>query len=496
MQKRKNILFILTDQQRADFCGCYGATWLKTPNIDMLASEGVLYKHAVTPSAACVPARASLLTGRSPIENRVINNAQWLRPDHTDMNIFTWPQILAKEGYHTASIGKMHFYPWDISEGFQYRIIAEDKRHNGIQDDYSMFLKKHGYERVHGSISEGYYENLGATVSHLPEELQIDRYVCDRTLEYLDLLNNQNNLNAKNQKEEVPFAMMIGFPGPHCPYDPSQEMLDKMQDSDDIPNPAPRTKTSDTLRDRNIRDNSLSWNGVDITEFSIEKAHKVRLHYSALVQAIDEYLGQIIAKLKEHNMYDDTIIIFSSDHGDYLGDFGMAGKAHFYEGAIRIPMIIRNPGTQPLEINHPVSLTDIFNTILNFAGLNPVDTFDSTTLAPFGSSEKREDIFGCIDLGWMLLSGQFKYCVYYNGTQELFDISSDKLEQNNLLEDENYSLLAKQMRTELDKRVFAAILAGTADNVAQEKLENRSRSASNPFSHHGWERTYPNKVDF
>lgn len=483
MEKRKNILFILTDQQRADFCGCYGARWLKTPNIDKLASEGVLYKNAVTPSAACVPARASLLTGRSAIENRVINNAQWLRPDHSAMGVFTWPQILAEEGYHTVSIGKMHFYPWDISEGFQHRIIAEDKRHTGIQDDYTLFLQKHGYKRLHGSACEGYYEHLGAVISYLPEEMQIDRFVCNQTLEYLDMLND----------EEIPFAMMVGFPGPHCPYDPSQEMMDKMPDAD-IPQPAPRTKTSDTFRPRNISDNSLGWNGVDLTNFTAEKAHKVRLHYSALIQAIDEYLGEIISKLKEKNIYDDTVIIFSSDHGDYLGDFGMAGKGHFYEGAIKIPMIVRDPATAPAEVEHPVSLTDTFNTILHFAGLNPADTLDTTTLAPFGPTT-RAAVFGCIDQGWMLLDNQYKYCAYYNGVQELFDVAADKLEQNNLLEDANYAELAKEMRSELDRRVFAAISAGNIDNMAKEKLMDRSRTFSNPFNHHGWTRVYPHKVE-
>ncbi len=95
---KKNILFILTDQQRADFCGCYGADWVKTPNLDNLAKEGVLYKTAVTPSPACVPARASLLTGKSAIENRVTDNSKWLRPDHDEMGVYTWPQQLSKNG--------------------------------------------------------------------------------------------------------------------------------------------------------------------------------------------------------------------------------------------------------------------------------------------------------------------------------------------------------------------------------------------------------------
>lgn len=474
---KKNILIILADQLRPDFCGCYGADWLKTPNIDEIARNSVQYNCAISPSPACVPARGSFFTGKSAIENRVTDNAKWLRPDHDVMGIHTWATQLSEIGYHTAAIGKMHFYPWDISEGFQYRLIAEDKRHTGIQDDYTIFLKKHGYKRLHAKVCDGYYENKGAVVNYLPEELTIDRYVCNQTCEYLDIL-----------EEGKPFAMMVGFPGPHCPYDPSQEMLDKMPDVP-MPKAVKGTKETDVFRIKNIQDNSMPWNGVDLNEFTEEQIQKVRRHYSALVQGIDEYVGIIIDKLKALGMYEDTIIMFTSDHGDYLGDFGMAGKAHFYESSCRIPLLIKYPDQEPTKIDHAVSLTDCYATILNFAGIETADTSDSTMLAPFGKSETRERILGSNQMGWMLRDKDYQYTMYYNGIRELYDLNADPTQQHNVIDHEDYKEISAEMRDELIIRVFDAMNKGNTDITAIDN--NMNRVGENPFDHQGWKRTYP-----
>ncbi len=479
MNKKKNILFILADQLRHDFCGCYGADFLDTPNIDALAKEGVRYENTISPSPTCVPARASLLTGRSPMENRVLDNTKWLRPDHDVMGIHTWATDLVEEGYHTAAIGKMHFYPWDISEGFQHRVIAEDKRHLEIQDDYTLYLKKHGYNRVHGSASEGYYEHLGAIISTLPDEHQIDRYVCNEVCDYLDCLDKAE-----------PFAMMVGFPGPHCPYDPSNEQFQNMPKDTTMPPSVKATKETDQFLAGSILANSYSWNGVDITNFPEETKEKIRRHYAALVQGIDAHVGTIVKKLKDMGIYEDTILIFSSDHGDYLGDFGMAGKGLFYESSTRIPLIVRHPEQSHLEVNHLVSLTDVHHTILHFGGVSVEDSLDSTVLAPFGTSKVRESVFGCNEQGWMLRNNEHQYTIYGNGVRELYDMKQDVFQQNNLIDDPKYADIVLQMNAELIKRVFDAMNAGNTDLTA--KADNYHRKVgADPFNYEGWKRPYP-----
>ncbi len=477
---QKNILFILADQLRADFCACYGATWLKTPHINQLAQEGVQYQQAISPSPLCVPARASLLTGRSAVENRVTDNSYWLRPDHDEMGVHTWPSLLSRAGYHTAAIGKMHFYPWDISEGFEHRVIADDKRHYKIEDDYTLYLRKHGYQRLHGNTQEGYYEYLGAVVSDIPEKHQIDRFVCDEACAYLEQLDTTR-----------PFAMMVGFPGPHCPYDPAQEVIDRMPDSTP-PTPYPVTAESEPFRQDNVSNNLNAWNGVDLNILTTEKALRIRKHYSALVQAIDDYIGELIETLKRKNLYEDTVIILSADHGDFLGDYGMCGKHVFYESATHVPLIVKDTQGTQAAIAHAVSLTDIFNTILHFAQLPYHDTVDSTTLAPFGACDVRAPIFGCTNKGWMIRDSRYLYTEYENGISELYDVQTDKGQQHNLIADPAYAAQAKSMHKLLMQRGFAAMEAGNHDMIARFDSTNK-KTGIDPFYHQGWKRPYPYK---
>ena len=134
--KRPNIVFLFPDQFRADFTGFNGADWLNTPNIDSIAENGVSYSNSFSASPICVPARTALLTGMNAIRNGVTTNLHNLRADWRDAGLRTWPEILSENGYYTAGIGKMHFYPWDERRGFQYRVICEDKIWLEVRDDY------------------------------------------------------------------------------------------------------------------------------------------------------------------------------------------------------------------------------------------------------------------------------------------------------------------------------------------------------------------------
>ncbi|MDF1514915.1 MAG: sulfatase-like hydrolase/transferase, partial [Anaerolineae bacterium] len=221
MSDKPNIIFIMPDQLRADFLGCYGADFLATPNIDRLTERGVRYERAISVHPVCVPARCSLLTGMNGIKTGVLDNGQFIRPDYAEMGIQLWPEILADNGYYTAAIGKMHFYPWDARLGFQYRSIAEDKRWIYIRDDYFQHLKDNGLRKYHGSEHEGYYEHKGAIINRLPWEFSVDHFVGQQAVKFID-----------DYGADGPFAMMVGFPGPHCPYDPNQQFLDHIDPAD------------------------------------------------------------------------------------------------------------------------------------------------------------------------------------------------------------------------------------------------------------------------
>ena len=224
---KPNFVFLFPDQLRADFLSCYGAEFVGTPNIDSLAERGARFRNAFSASPVCVPARTALLTGMNAIKNGVTGNLGNLRPDYREAGIRTWPEILAEEGYYTAAIGKMHFYPWDDKRGFQYRVAAEDKRWLNVRDDYYHFLKANGLRKFHGDEHDGYHEGKGAVVSRTPWEYSWDRFVGMEAVRFIDQYG-----------ADGPFAMMVGFPGPHCPYDPDARFLDEVDESK-LPDPVP-----------------------------------------------------------------------------------------------------------------------------------------------------------------------------------------------------------------------------------------------------------------
>ncbi len=476
--KKKNILFLFPDQLRADFVGCYGAEFAKTPNIDKLACEGILYKRAVSPSPFCVPARASLLTGHNSLRNGVIYNTQWLRPDYETCGIETWPALLSMEGYETTAIGKMHFYPWDAMEGFNKRIIAEDKRHIFVKDDYSDYLETMGLKKIHGNEHEGYYENKGAVINKIPLEHTADEWIARNACQYIE-----------HYDEPGPFALMVGFLSPHCPYDPPREYAD-LFDEAKMPDSIPATEESNSFRDDEIEANLGKWNGVDYSEFTEQQKKKIRAHYCATVSHVDNGIGAIIDSLKKKGLYNNTVIIFSSDHGDYLGDYDFVGKGHFYESSIHVPLIIKHPDiTGHIQCDSLVSLTDIRAAILMFAGMEECITKDSRILPVFGGEERKEGIFGFDQRGYMLVEKRWKLCRYYNGVTMLFDLKNDPYEQINLAYDRKYSLVMKRM----DAVLQAEIVSSACDANADKNVEHRSIKGRDLFYERNWERPYPSK---
>jgi len=489
MLHKPNLIFIMPDQLRADFLSTYGptffgapegATFIDTPHIDSLAEHGVRYEYAYSASPVCVPARAALLTGMNALRNGVTDNGQWLRPNYRAAGIRTWPELLAQNGYYTAAIGKMHFYPWDISMGFQYRVAAEDKRWIHVRDDYYHFLKAGGYCKLHGNEHEGYHENKGAIVNKIPWEYSVDHFVGQEACRFI-----------RDYGSEGPFAMMVGFPGPHCPYDPVPEYLERVNPDEmppaipAVPGDAPR------VRQNNIAGNRRSWNGVDYTEFSAAHKQKIRAHYAALVKQIDDEVGQILETLRRENLLDNTVIIFASDHGDYLGDHDLIGKGTFFETSIRVPLIVRLPHAEEARTYEGmVELGDVTATLLELGGC-PLPTYlDSIPLPEIGcdSSLPRERVIGLVSGGWMLDDGAWRLAKYATGEQLLFNRRADPDEQHNLLRDPQHTDRLRHMDAELT----AAIMQYATSSHAANRVYGSQTLAADPgFGKEGWRRTYP-----
>jgi arylsulfatase A-like enzyme len=414
------------------------------------------------------------------IKNGVTSNGQWLRPDLPDLGVRTWPEILAANGYYTAAIGKMHFYPWDSALGFRYRVAAEDKRWIHIRDEYYNHLREHGYRKFHGNEHDGYYENRGAIINRLPWEYSVDHFVGQEAAKFI-----------RTYGEETPFAVMVSFPGPHCPYDPNEEFLAGI-DPTAMPAAIPAVaENSERLRQQNIDGNRRPWNGVDYTEFSNVHKQKIRVHYAALVAQIDREVGEILAALREQGRLEDTLIIFTSDHGDYLGDHDLIGKGTFYEGSIRVPLIVRLPGGAKAQTySDLVELGDITATILAAAGCDLPTYMDSIPLPAIGlrQTSPRRRIVGMTSGGWMLYDGTWKLVKYATGDVHLFNLADDPHEQHNLIHDEQHRQKLLAMDIQLTQEIMRSIVAAN-----QEKAVDTGNSLwSDPeYGKRGYQRTYP-----
>ncbi|MFW6195419.1 MAG: sulfatase, partial [Chloroflexota bacterium] len=344
-------------------------------------------------------------------------------------------------------------------------------------------LQDHGLRKFHGNEHEGYFENKGAITSKLPWEHSWDRFVGREACRFIERYGN-----------EGPFAMMVGFPGPHCPYDPSPDFPGKTDfRPEDMPAPAPDAGDTPKLRQQNIAGNRRPWNGVDYTEFTEEQARKIRAHYCGLMQQIDYEVGQVIETLRSQGLLENTYIVLSSDHGDYLGDHGLIGKASFYDAAMHVPMLVQGPGIPHGQaVESPVELTDVTATMLRMAGAEAPRYMDSRTLPGLGFSGAlpRERIVGMLTDGWMLYDGEWRLSKYATGEVTLFNVLEDPQEQQNLVNDSAAAEVYDRMDRELYTRVMDAMRRSYHDRLAHQG----DLSQDPGFGREGWQRPFPHSI--
>lgn len=475
LKKAPNIIFLMPDQLRADYVGSYGHPHALTPNIDALAERGMVYERCLSPSPVCIPARASVLTGHNSLSTGVVSNNFWLRPDHVACGVPSFGSLLSNAGYHTETIGKMHFIPWDESKGFHHRVISEDKRHIHIRDDYDEYLKFHGYKKYPTADEPGYVEGRMASTSLVPLEHQVDKWVGDRSVEFLE-----------TYEDDKPFFLWSAFPGPHDPYNPPQEVLDELGELE-MPDAHAGTDATRAFRVAVVEATQKGSAGVDISNFTPAMKQKIRRHYHALVHIIDQQVGRIIDALNKRDEDRETLIFFSSDHGDFLGDFDLVGKVLFFEAAMHIPMIAAGGAIKPGRSEALVSLTDMFATFINAAGLT-AHCQDSVALPGIGLGDKtREYVMGATDKGFMISGARWKLARYRNGVNTLYDIVEDPSEQNNRFDDSS----VKAIRDELDQHLTEWLVSSTMDGHRDKAFPYMTMTPEHPGHGRGWDRAYP-----
>ena len=433
-----NLLFITTDQQRFDSLPCYGLDFMRTPNIDRLAAEGTVFERCYTSAPVCVPCRAAWMSGQWPSTLGVLSNGQWLDDDTP-----TWPAHLSAGGYRTAGIGKMHFMPWDLTGGFDERVSAEDKRHTYLPDDHYKFLRGQGIRRPHAYELPEYFESLGAPVTPGPHKHHVDGFTGDSAAEWL------------TQHGGEPFAIWVSFAGPHDPYDPPEDMADMYYEAP-IPEPVggpeelvhkPRAqqKRTDSTGNSMFR--------IKPSDATSEQIRRWRAHYYANISLIDEGVGKMLAALEAHGVLDDTMIVFTSDHGDALGDHGLSYKGYFYESMAHVPLIVRGPGVRAgSRCAAPVSGLDVVPLFYEVCGVEPPQTLQGVSIAPLlgdPGATTRDAVFCEISGRAMVCDGRWKYCHYDSGEAELYDLEQTPQEVENLAGRPEYAAEESRLRARL-----------------------------------------------
>lgn len=362
-----NILFIMTDQHRGDCLGCAGHPVVETPYLDQLASEGVLFRRAYTSVPACLPARMAIITGMD----------QWNhgRLTMTGSDALNFPTTLmaelAKAGYHTQGVGKMHFFPQRLLYGFHNMVLDESgRRYGDFVSDYHEWFDEHkegAYDYRDHSID---WNSWMARPSHLPEHLHPTYWTASEAIKFL-----------KHRDPTKPFFLWMSFARPHSPYDPPQVYWDMYINNPDIPKPYIGDWAAEF--DYPTFDVNASFG-----RRSEREIHRARAGYYGNITFIDHQIGRVLYELqrREPEEYDNTLILFCSDHGDMLGDHHHWRKTYAYEGSSRVPFLIRFPKHWQLPrgqvLDQVVELRDIMPTLLDAAGVEIPESVDGLSVLP------------------------------------------------------------------------------------------------------------------
>ncbi len=422
---RPNILVIHTDQHRWDCLGAYGNRQIKTPNIDALAADGTRFDHSFCPYPVCTPSRYSLLSGLY-----VRQHAGWTNRSTLAPGIATFPRMLREAGYKTKAVGKMHFTPTYLDVGFEEMELAEQDGPGRMDDDYHRELRANDLMDAIDVIDQRrefrdrapkeYWATCGAMVSDLPEKWHSTTWIGDRAVRTLEGWGDGGNL------------LMAGFIKPHHPFDPP-DPWHKMYDPDST---ELRPGWTDSVA---AHDLALNRGYFPHDKLTRDVLQRVTAYYYATISQIDHHVGRMVEMLKRRGVYDKTLIVFTSDHGEYLGYHHLLLKGgHMYEPLIRVPLIIKWPGGARKGSVRDALVTniDLAPTILRRAGLEPARGMKGLDLAQ--PTADRPMVFAESGRGHMIMARSKTHKLLYaprRNRRLFYDLRDDPTEMTNRVDD-------------------------------------------------------------
>lgn len=422
---KKNVILILTDQMRGDCLGVSGNNQIMTPFLDQLASDGLNFTNAHSANPSCIAARASILTGLPSEKTGYFgyrDGQEWTYKN-------TMVDELNERGYKTINVGKTHFYPQRNDMNFSINKLYDPQRlDKGFKSDYHQWLEAVNPTAEDPALK---WDNNGWSVMEWMEKSYY--HPTEWTM--------RTGIEEIENSKDEPFFLQLSFHRPHQPLDPPEFYKNLYRDVD--LGEAVTGDWSQAHLDFTTVVNGL-YGKIDDKYYRLLKEA-----YYALITHIDYQIGKLIKYLRLNNMYNDTLIMFSSDHGDMLGDHYMYRKATPFRGSVHIPMIVRGPGVPAGATDDIVTHIDIKPTILNYIDGNEREKYDGLNIL---GETKREALFGehPFDRGWhFVITEKYKYIWDSDeGKEWCFDLTNDKLETTNIistLESGKVSMLRKLM---------------------------------------------------
>lgn len=430
---KPNILLITTDQQRFDTINALGNKHIYTPHLNWLVDQGVTFTRCYSDSPICMPARATIMTGKHGYTTGLTGNSPEIKPmaEHD-----TLPGLLTANGYQTRAQGKMHFSPMRANYGFEHMVLPMDYYRERNRNAQWGLPKDHG-------VGENEIEPVISTVD---EANSLTQWTVKGSIDFLE-----------TRDDTRPFFMWTSFTKPHPPFDPAANYWALYQQKD-VPGFAVGdwSQTVEQIPQGFMQPTYTLNNAYRLSD---EQLKDVKRAYYACITQIDYSLGLLFARMRELELLENTWIVFTSDHGDMMGDHHMGAKSTFFEGSAHVPFIIRPPSgswdQHPLagkKCDQLVHLADILPTILGMAGIQEAGGFDGiNVLETLEQSESQRTFFGsCNEAFFAVIDGDYKYMwTALGGAELMFDLCNDPYEQLNLVDKKEWQPVLINMRNKL-----------------------------------------------
>ena len=451
----KRVIWISTDHMRYDCIGAHGNSVMHTPNLDRIVREGLSFDRCYAQNPLCMPSRASFMTGLYPQQTGVVDNGQDLPADFP----YTVARVFKAGGYVTAHIGKLHFQSHEDNDldprsrhDYGFDIFWQAEEPGSYEDAYVTWLRTEYPEyvdmfRVPRSSSPSRDTEIDGKVLDAPWQASFSGWVAEQAVRCL---------KAGNRSEKL--FIHLGFYAPHPPLNPTWEMFAPYKDLRIAIPDYPENEASD-------KPDILARMLLDRRGWEKSRFVEYRRHFYAMVTGVDMAIGHIIEFLDTKGMLDDTLIVFSSDHGDMCGNHRMLLKQHsFYEELMRLPLLLYWPaafGRSGKRISGFVEMVDVLPTLLGLSGVTVPGIMAgknySQALKEGYEPDGKLDVYAFHGPGHMMLrTSTHKLIRYANGDEVLYDLEKDPMETKNIIGLPGSELLLRALKDRLFERTIDA----------------------------------------